>query len=46
MAGPRRAVLEERPDVAVVFGRRRERYRDRTVYNRLADLEVEHRADR
>ncbi|MGP0066212.1 MAG: glycosyltransferase [Isosphaeraceae bacterium] len=34
-----RAVLEERPDVAVVFGRRRERYRDRTVYNRLADLE-------
>ena len=34
-----RAVLEERPDVAVVFGRRRERYRDQTVYNRLADLE-------
>jgi GT2 family glycosyltransferase len=34
-----RAVLEERPDVAVVFGRRRERYRDRTIYNRLADLE-------
>ena len=34
-----RAVLEERPDVAVVFGRRRERFRDATVYNRLADLE-------
>ena len=34
-----RAVLEARPDVAVVFGRRRERYRDQTVYNRLADLE-------
>jgi GT2 family glycosyltransferase len=32
-------VLRERPDVAVVYGRRRERYRDRTVYNRLADLE-------
>ena len=34
-----RAVLEERPDVAVVFGRRRERNRDQTIYNRLADLE-------
>jgi GT2 family glycosyltransferase len=34
-----RAVLEERRDVAVVYGRRRERYRDRTIYNRLADLE-------
>jgi GT2 family glycosyltransferase len=34
-----RALLEARPDVAVVFGRRRERYRDQTVYNRLADLE-------
>ena len=32
-------MLEERPDVAVVYGRRRERYRDQTVYNRLADLE-------
>ena len=32
-------VLEERPDVAVVFGRRRERHPDQTVYNRLADLE-------
>ena len=34
-----RALLEARPDVGVVYGRRRERYRDRTVYNRLADLE-------
>ncbi len=34
-----RSVLEERPDVAVVFGRRRERYRDQTIYNRVADLE-------
>jgi GT2 family glycosyltransferase len=34
-----RSVLEERPDVAVVFGRRRERYRDQTIYNRMADLE-------
>jgi GT2 family glycosyltransferase len=33
------AVLEKRPDVAVVFGRRRERYRDQTIYNRMADLE-------
>jgi GT2 family glycosyltransferase len=33
------AVLKERPDVAVVFGRRRERYRDQTIYNRMADLE-------
>ena len=29
----------ERPDVAVVYGRRRERNRNATVYNRLADLE-------
>ena len=28
-----------RPDVAVVAGRRRERHRDSTPYNRLADLE-------
>lgn len=34
-----RAVLEQRSDIAVVYGRRRERYRDQTVYNRLADLE-------
>jgi hypothetical protein len=32
-------VLAERPDVAVVAGRVRERHRDRTIYNRLADLE-------
>ena len=34
---PRRS--QERPDVAVVAGRRRERYPDQTIYNRLADLE-------
>ena len=34
-----RETLERRPDVAVVLGRRRERYPDRTIYNRLADLE-------
>ncbi len=34
-----RMVLDERPDVAVVFGRRRERYRNQTIYNRMADLE-------
>jgi GT2 family glycosyltransferase len=33
------AVLNERPDVAVVFGRRRERFRNQTIYNRVADLE-------
>ena len=32
-------VLKERSDVAVAYGRRRERYRDQTVYNLLADLE-------
>ncbi len=32
-------VLEERPDVALVSGRRRERFRERSIYNRLADLE-------
>lgn len=31
--------LETRLEVAVVFGRRRERFPERTVYNRLADLE-------
>ena len=31
--------LEEHPDVAVVCGRRRERFPEHTVYNRLADLE-------
>lgn len=34
-----RRELEARPDVAVVCGRRRERYPDRSIYNRLADLE-------
>jgi GT2 family glycosyltransferase len=34
-----RAVMDERPDVAVVFGRCRERHRDQTIYNRMADLE-------
>jgi GT2 family glycosyltransferase len=34
-----RRAIDERPDVAVVFGRRRERYPDQTIYNRLADLE-------
>lgn len=31
--------LEERPDAAAVCGRLRERHPERTVYNRLADLE-------
>ena len=34
-----RRAFDERPDVAVVFGRLRERYPDETIYNRLADLE-------
>jgi GT2 family glycosyltransferase len=34
-----RAVLQERPDVAVVFGRRRERFPDQSIYNCLADIE-------
>lgn len=34
-----RGVLEENPDVGVVCGRRRERFPEHTVYNRLADLE-------
>jgi GT2 family glycosyltransferase len=33
------AVLDGRPDVAVVCGRRRERFPEATVYNRLCDLE-------
>jgi GT2 family glycosyltransferase len=33
------ASLESRPEVAVVCGRRRERYPDRSIYNRLADIE-------
>lgn len=36
-----RAELEARTDVAVVCGRRRERFADASVYNRLADLEWE-----
>ena len=32
-------ILEERPDVALVSGRRRERFREQSIYNRLADLE-------
>lgn len=32
-------VLEERPEVALVTGRRRERFSERSCYNRLADLE-------
>lgn len=31
--------MSRRRDVAVVCGRRRERYPDRTIYNRLADME-------
>ena len=34
-----RAVFESRPDITVVCGRRRERYPDRSIYNRLADFE-------
>ena len=34
-----RAISELRPEVAIVCGRRRERYRDRSIYNRLADIE-------
>lgn len=32
-------VLEEHPEVALVTGRRRERFPERSTYNRLADLE-------
>jgi cellulose synthase/poly-beta-1,6-N-acetylglucosamine synthase-like glycosyltransferase len=31
--------LEEHPDVALVAGRRRERFAERSIYNRLADIE-------
>ena len=34
-----RAALEARPDVAVVGGRRREKFPENSLYNRLADLE-------
>jgi GT2 family glycosyltransferase len=32
-------VLESRPDVGAVCGRRRERFPERSIYNRLADLD-------
>jgi GT2 family glycosyltransferase len=32
-------ILESRPDVAAVSGRRRERFPERSIYNRLADIE-------
>ena len=34
-----RRVLEDRPDVALVTGRRRERFPEQSVYNRLADID-------
>jgi GT2 family glycosyltransferase len=34
-----RRYLEEHPGVALVAGRRRERYPERSIYNRLADVE-------
>jgi GT2 family glycosyltransferase len=34
-----RRVLEVRPDVALVTGRRRERFPEKSIYNRLADIE-------
>jgi GT2 family glycosyltransferase len=34
-----RSVLESRPEVALVTGRRRERFPEKSVYNRLADIE-------
>jgi glycosyltransferase involved in cell wall biosynthesis len=37
--GKAQDVLESRPDAVAVCGRRRERFRDQTIYNRLADLE-------
>ncbi len=36
-----RAALEARPELAVVCGRRRERYPEASIYNLLADLEWE-----
>lgn len=40
-AWPRQAFefLEQRPDACAVFGRRRERYPDRSIYNRICDAE-------
>jgi cellulose synthase/poly-beta-1,6-N-acetylglucosamine synthase-like glycosyltransferase len=37
--GRGRRVLEDRPDVALVTGRRRERFPEQSVYNRLADID-------
>jgi GT2 family glycosyltransferase len=34
-----RHVLDERPDVALVTGRRRERFAEKSIYNRMADIE-------
>jgi len=34
-----RAALVNEPDLAIVFGRRRERFPDRSIYNRLCDEE-------
>ena len=34
-----RAYLEQNPGVSAVFGRRRERFPDRSIYNRLCDIE-------
>jgi cellulose synthase/poly-beta-1,6-N-acetylglucosamine synthase-like glycosyltransferase len=34
-----RRVLEDRPDVALVTGRRRERFPEQSIYNRLADID-------
>jgi glycosyltransferase involved in cell wall biosynthesis len=34
-----RAALEARPELAIVCGRRRERYPEKSIYNRLADIE-------
>jgi GT2 family glycosyltransferase len=34
-----RAALEQRPDVAAVCGRRRERFPEASIYNRLVDME-------
>ncbi len=31
--------LEEKPEIAVVFGRRRERFPENSIYNRLIDIE-------
>lgn len=37
-------VLRQHPELAVVFGRRRECHRDRSPYNRLCDMEWHHPA--